>query len=89
MRKRIMLKLQCWFLSSMVAALAITVLFLNIVLPLVLLPSREILRNMTSYTLKGCFCFYRAQDSSISVVLIYWLIKRHFDFSVFRALQCC
>ena len=58
MRKGIMLKFRCEFLSSMVAALAITVLFLNIVLPLVL-PSLDlpILRNMTSYTLKGCFCF--------------------------------
>ena len=44
-----MLDFKCWFLSSLVAALAITVLFLNIVLPLVLLLSR--FANLGKYDL--------------------------------------
>ena len=69
MRKGIMLKFRCEFLSSMVAALAITVLFLNIVLPLVLLLSR--FANLGKYDLlhlERLFLLFAAQDSSISVV---------------------
>ena len=65
-----MLDFQCWFLSSLVAALAITVLSLNIVLPLVLLLSRfAILGNMTSYTLKGCFCFLLRRTAQLILSL--------------------
>ena len=64
-----MLDFQCWFLSSLVAVLAITVLFLNIVLPLVLLLSQ--FANLGKYDflhLERLFLLFAAQDSSINIV---------------------
>ena len=64
-----MLDFQCWFLSSLVAALVITVVFLNIVLQLVLLLSR--FANLGKYDLlhlERLFLLFAAQDSSINIV---------------------